>query len=72
VLRTWSPSIDWGLVATGKVAAMIAYRNEPWDLVGGALIACEAGAQLRTSADGDVVVVAHPTLIDELAVLTGC
>lgn len=72
VLRTWSPSIDWGLVASGKVAAMIAYRNEIWDLVGGALIACEAGAQMRTTPRGDVVLVAHPDLIHELAQLTGC
>lgn len=72
VLRTWSPSIDWGLIAAGKIAAMIAYRNEPWDLIGGALIACEAGAQMRTSPDGDVVLVAHPTLITELAQLIDC
>lgn len=70
VLRTWSPSIDWGLLATGRVAAMIAYRNEPWDLVGGALIAREAGAEMRTSANQEVVLVAHPTLIDDLARLT--
>jgi len=69
VLRTWSPSIDWGLVATGKVAGLVAYRNEAWDLLGGALVACEAGAQMRTSGDGDVVLVAHPTVIDELAEL---
>lgn len=72
VLRTWSPSIDWGLIATGKVAAMVAYRNETWDLIGGALIACEAGAQMRTSPDDDVVLVAHPALLTELAQLTGC
>jgi myo-inositol-1(or 4)-monophosphatase len=72
VLRTWSPSIDWGLIATGKIAAMIAYRNEPWDLIGGALIACEAGAEMRISSDGDVVLVAHPTLITELAQLIDC
>lgn len=72
VLRTWSPSIDWGLLATGKLAAMVAYRNEAWDLVGGAMIACEAGAQMRTSPDGAVVLVAHPELLDELGGLTGC
>jgi myo-inositol-1(or 4)-monophosphatase len=69
VLRTWSPSIDWGLVASGRVPALIAYRNDEWDLVGGALIACEAGAEMRTSADGEVVVVSHPNLIDELCSL---
>lgn len=71
VLRTWAPSIDWGLIAAGKVSGMIAYRNEPWDLVGGTLIAQEAGAQTRTSADGEIVLVAHPAIIAELAVLIG-
>lgn len=71
VLRTWAPSIDWGLIATGKVSAMIAHRNEPWDLVGGALIACEAGAQIRTSTSGETVLVAHPAIIAELASLLG-
>ena len=71
VLRTWAPSIDWGLIAVGRVAAMIAYRNEPWDLVGGALIAREAGADVLTSADGEIVLVAHPDIITELAALVG-
>lgn len=71
VLRTWAPSIDWGLIAAGKVSAMIAYKNEPWDLFGGALIAREAGAETRTFADGDLLLVAHPAIIDELADLIG-
>lgn len=69
VLRTWAPSIDWGLIATGKVSAMIAHRNEPWDLVGGALIACEAGAQILTSTNGETVLVSHPAVLTELATL---
>ena len=71
VLRTWAPSIDWGLIAQGRVSAMVAYRNEPWDLVGGALIAREAGADIKTSANGEVVLVAHPDISTELAALIG-
>jgi len=44
MIRTWSPSIGWGLLARGEIAALVAYRNEPWDLFGGLLIAQEAGA----------------------------
>ncbi|WP_172979894.1 inositol monophosphatase family protein [Agromyces agglutinans] len=69
VLRTWAPSVDWGLLATGRLGAVIAYRNEPWDLVGGALIATEAGARMYTDATGDLVIVGHPRTVDELQVL---
>ncbi|MGG7465292.1 inositol monophosphatase family protein [Plantibacter sp. YIM 135347] len=66
VLRTWAPSVDWGLLATGRIGAVIAYRNEPWDLVGGALIAEEAGAQVHTDLTGDLVIVGHPQSVREL------
>lgn len=72
VLRTWSPSINWGLVASGKVSALVALRNEAWDLVGGAFIAYQAGAQLRTTAAGDAVLISHPAFVEELSELTGC
>jgi myo-inositol-1(or 4)-monophosphatase len=71
VLRTWCPSVDWGLIASGHVAGMVAYRNEPWDLVGGAFIACEAGAERVTDESGDWEVVAHPALIDDLVAALG-
>lgn len=71
VLRTWSPSIDWGLLATGRTGALVAYRNEIWDLVGGILIAREAGAALRTSESGDLVLVGHPVTVAELAQVLG-
>lgn len=66
VLRTWAPSVDWGLLATGRLGAVIAYRNEPWDLVGGTLIAEEAGAQVHTDPTGDLVIVGHPQSVREL------
>ena len=66
VLRTWAPSADWGLLAAGRLGAVIAYRNEPWDLVGGALIAEEAGAVTHTDPTGDLVIVGHPQTVREL------
>jgi myo-inositol-1(or 4)-monophosphatase len=66
VLRSWCPSVDWGLIATGRLGGLVAYRNEPWDLVAGALIAQEAGAGIVSSTSGDWVVVAPPALLPEL------
>lgn len=64
VLRTWAPSRDWALLAEGGTDAVVAFRNEPWDLEGGALIAREAGAaELRTD---ELVIVGVPAIVDEL------
>lgn len=71
VLRTWCPSVDWGLIASGRIAGMVAYRNEPWDLVGGALIAREAGAEVVPDPDGAFVVVAHPAVLPEVLAALG-
>src|SRR5699024_6798595 len=51
VLRTWSPSIDWGLLAAGHTGAFVLYRNEVWDLIGGLLIAEEAGGIVFRAPD---------------------
>ncbi|MEQ6897648.1 inositol monophosphatase [Microbacterium sp. KR10-403] len=64
VLRTWCPAVDWGLIISGTVAGMVAYRSEEWDRLGGVLLAREAGAEVRTI--GRWTVAAHPVLIDEL------
>lgn len=66
VLRSWCPSVDWGLIATGRLGGMVAYRNEPWDLLGGILVAEEAGARVVWDRAGDLVAVAHPALLPEL------
>ncbi|OUZ12128.1 hypothetical protein BHE97_02740 [Aeromicrobium sp. PE09-221] len=64
VLRTWAPSRDWALLAEGGTDAVIAFRNEVWDLEGGALIAREAGAEeVRTE---ELVIVGVPAVVDEL------
>ena len=66
VLRSWAPSSDWGLLATGRLGAPIAYRNEIWDLIGGALIAQEAGAEMLTDLSGELVVVGRSETVREL------
>lgn len=67
VLRTWSPSIDWGLLASGRTGALVAYRNEIWDLAGGVLIAREAGATVWTEPSVELVLVGHPDTVAALA-----
>lgn len=66
VLRCWAPSSDWALLADGGLGAMVAYRNEIWDLVGGALIAQEAGATALADPSGELVVVGAPEIVREL------
>ncbi|NDK33235.1 inositol monophosphatase family protein [Nesterenkonia haasae] len=66
VLRTWAPAADWGLLATGKLGAVVAYRNEIWDLLGGVMIAQEAGAHMYTEAAGDLIIVGHPQTAADL------
>lgn len=73
VLRTWSPSVDWGLIAAGHVGAFVAYRNEVWDLVGGAMIVQEAGGAVYRSPDAemDCVIAGHPETVAALRDLLG-
>lgn len=67
VLRSWAPSADWGLLAVGRVGALVAYRNEIWDLVGGCLIAEEAGAAVLRDESKELVLVGHPQAVEELS-----
>ena len=67
MIRTWSPSIDWGLLARGEISALVAYRNEPWDLLGGLLIARESGAV--SVVTDDCVVVGFAETVADLTVM---
>lgn len=69
VLRTWSPSIDWGLIAAGHIGAFVAYRNELWDLVGGALIVEEAGGVVHRASGIDCVLAGNREIVEELRTL---
>ncbi|ATG56019.1 inositol monophosphatase [Brachybacterium ginsengisoli] len=71
VLRSWAPSSDWGLLAAGRLGAMVAYRNEIWDRVGGTLITLEAGGELCTDPSGELIVVGKPQTVRELDALLG-
>lgn len=46
VLTNWAPALDWCLLAHGGIDALISLESESEDQLGGALIACEAGALL--------------------------
>lgn len=71
VLRTWSPEIDYGLLARGRTDAVLAYCNEPWDLLGGLEIAREAGGVVSMSKDREIILVGKKTIVTKLAVLLG-
>lgn len=68
VLRTWSPAVDWGLIAAGHVGAFVVYRNEPWDLLGGAMIVREAGGDIYRVPDEvlDCVIAGHAETVAAL------
>jgi myo-inositol-1(or 4)-monophosphatase len=44
ILRNWSPALDFCLLASGKIEAIINNGNDVYDFVAGKLIAREAGA----------------------------
>jgi myo-inositol-1(or 4)-monophosphatase len=54
ILQLWAPSVDWALLADGRTGAVIAYENELEDLLGGVLMAAEAGARVTDFAGHDV------------------
>jgi len=43
VLKMWAPSLDWCLLALGKINTLISYESELEDMFAGLLIAQEAG-----------------------------
>ncbi|MER7821013.1 inositol monophosphatase [Streptomyces sp. NPDC096097] len=48
VLQLWAPLLGWSLLARGTIDAFVGYRAEGVDLPTGALLAAEAGVELRT------------------------
>ncbi|MEU8888216.1 inositol monophosphatase family protein [Streptomyces sp. NPDC048442] len=52
VLQLWAPLVGWSLLARGAIDAFVGYRAEGVDLPAGALLAAEAGAELRTLEGG--------------------
>ncbi|WP_435194472.1 inositol monophosphatase family protein [Natronomonas sp. EA1] len=44
VLSTWAPCVDWGLLARGRIEAVVTYHPDVYEQVPGTLLAGEAGA----------------------------
>jgi myo-inositol-1(or 4)-monophosphatase len=53
-------------LSQGHLTGLVAYQNELWDLVGGVLIAEEAGATVARDAGGRWVAVAHPDALPSI------
>jgi len=51
VLETWSPCVDWGLLARGSIAGVVCAHPDPFEQSAGELLAREAGVRSVT-ADG--------------------
>lgn len=47
VLATWSPHVDYGLLAQGRIEGIIAREMQPYDYLGALLLAQEAGALVK-------------------------
>jgi len=47
VLNTWSPCIDWGLLARGGIEGLVAYYPDVYEQYTGELLAAEAGVRSR-------------------------
>lgn len=53
ILDNWSPAYDFCLLASGKIEAIVNYKNDVYDFAAGKLIVQEAGGQI-TTWDGNV------------------
>ncbi|MXR41982.1 inositol monophosphatase [Halobaculum sp. WSA2] len=51
VLETWSPCVDWGLLARGSLAGVVCAYPDPFEQEAGELLASEAGA-VSVSGEG--------------------
>lgn len=71
VLRTWSPSIDWGLIAASEVGAFATWKNELHDLVGGQLIVAEAGGDVWHDESGDLVIAGETGVVARIREVMG-
>jgi myo-inositol-1(or 4)-monophosphatase len=78
LLQLWAPLVAWVMLARGDIDGIVGYRPEIVDLPAGALLAAEAGAELRgldgspyepgidRSPDELSFVAARPALLDRL------
>lgn len=66
VLRTWSPSIDWNLIAGGHVGAFVTWKNELHDLVGGELMVRELGGEVWKHDSEDLIIAGAPEVVEQI------
>ncbi|GAA4137299.1 inositol monophosphatase family protein [Actinomadura keratinilytica] len=78
LLQLWAPLVAWVMLARGDIDGIVGYRPEMVDLPAGALLAAEAGAELRgldgspyeldidLPAEERGFVAARPNLLDRL------
>ncbi|GAA4083964.1 MULTISPECIES: inositol monophosphatase family protein [Actinomadura] len=78
LLQLWAPLVAWVMLARGDIDGIVGYRPEIVDLPAGALLAAEAGAELRgldgspyeldidLPAEERGFVAARPNLLDRL------
>ncbi|WP_117591597.1 inositol monophosphatase family protein [Haloprofundus halophilus] len=45
VLETWSPCVDWGLLATGRIEGLVSFHPDVYEQYAGSLLAAEAGVE---------------------------
>ncbi|MEE2056330.1 inositol monophosphatase family protein [Rhodococcus artemisiae] len=71
IRRVGAAALDLCMVASGRVDAHYEHGLNPWDWAAGALIASEAGAEVRLPAgfgdDGEIMTAAAPGVADEFA-----
>lgn len=77
ILTLWSPALDFCLLASGRIEAMLVSEAQPYDYMAGKLIAKEAGAYIalvngekEESEDGhSFLITSTPELHDSLSAL---
>lgn len=68
VLQSWSPCVDWGMLASGGSEAVVCYHPDPFEQYVGSLLAEESDAAVRSDDDaGLYVAAADATVADRLA-----
>lgn len=65
VLETWSPCVDWGLVAAGNVEGIVCYHPDVFEQYAGELLAAESGV-VSESREGLYVGASDRATLDEL------